>query len=82
MWTCLPASRGFIFPSRLPSCFLSNQVTCLRSVSDSPKGEPIYHGFAKLDSATKPYKMHIGTPLVKRKEIRVTRHLFHLMEPL
>ena len=62
----------FQIPKSVAELFSLKSGDLLAVSISTPKGKPIYHGFAKLDSATTPYKMHIGRPLVKGKEIRVT----------
>ena len=66
----------FPFPKDIAKLFSLKAGDVLAVSIITPKGKALYHGLAKLDTATNPYKMHISKILTKGKEIRVT--VFHM----
>jgi hypothetical protein len=65
----------FRIPKAIAKLFSLKSGDVLAVSISTPKGETLYHGLAKLDSAATPYKMHIGKRLTKGKEIRVKASL-------
>lgn len=57
-------------PKAIAKLFSLKSGNVLAVSISTPKGETLYHGFAKLDSAITPYEVHVGKRLTKGKEIK------------